>query len=118
MYGKNCLPNANQKDILELYSFCAVPMEIQIQKLRIGLLALTIYCLVMTIAMAILLINREGSPARDELIRTKGIVIEDSQGKPRILIGAPVPFVPERIRTDTVPPFFDLVKDGITKRSD
>jgi hypothetical protein len=38
---------------------------------------------------------------RFDLIRTKGIVIEDANGRDRILIGAPVPFSKDRVRTDT-----------------
>lgn len=36
------------------------------------------------------------------IIRAKGIIIEDSNGKDRILIGSPIPFSKDRIRTDTV----------------
>lgn len=35
------------------------------------------------------------------IIRAKGIIIEDESGKDRILIGAPIPFSKERVRTDT-----------------
>jgi len=35
------------------------------------------------------------------LIRTKGIIIEDENGKDRILIGAPIPHSVDRVRTDT-----------------
>jgi hypothetical protein len=38
---------------------------------------------------------------RFDIIRAKGIVIEDANGKDRILIGAPVPFSKDRVRTDT-----------------
>lgn len=38
---------------------------------------------------------------RFDLIRAKGIIIEDANGKDRILIGAPVPFSKNRVRTDT-----------------
>ncbi|ATN05143.1 hypothetical protein CRN76_06860 [Chryseobacterium indologenes] len=34
------------------------------------------------------------------LIRTKGIIIEDENGKDRILIGAPIPHSVDRVRTD------------------
>lgn len=37
---------------------------------------------------------------QDSLIRTKGIIIEDSEGRARILIGAPAPDVEERLRTN------------------
>lgn len=36
-----------------------------------------------------------------EIIRAKGIVIEDGEGRDRILIGAPIPFSNDRVRTDT-----------------
>lgn len=35
------------------------------------------------------------------LIRARGIIIEDEAGKDRILIGAPIPFSADRVRTDT-----------------
>lgn len=37
-----------------------------------------------------------------DVIRAKGIIIEDSDGKDRILIGAPIPFSKDRVRTDTL----------------
>jgi hypothetical protein len=40
---------------------------------------------------------RGGSP---EVLRAKGLVIEDAAGRPRVLLGAPFPEVPERARTD------------------
>jgi hypothetical protein len=38
---------------------------------------------------------------RFDIIRAKGIVIEDVKGKDRILIGAPIPHSKDRVRTDT-----------------
>jgi hypothetical protein len=35
------------------------------------------------------------------IIRAKGIVIEDSTGRDRILIGSPIPYSRDRVRTDT-----------------
>lgn len=35
------------------------------------------------------------------IIRAKGIVIEDSLGRDRILIGSPIPYSKDRVRTDT-----------------
>lgn len=35
------------------------------------------------------------------IIRAKGIIVEDSSGKDRILIGSPAPFSKNRVRTDT-----------------
>lgn len=36
-----------------------------------------------------------------QLIRTKGIIIEDENGRDRILIGAPIPISKDRVRDDT-----------------
>jgi hypothetical protein len=36
-----------------------------------------------------------------EIIKTKGIVIVDENGKYRILIGVPIPPSKDRVRTDT-----------------
>lgn len=35
------------------------------------------------------------------IIRAKGIIIEDSSGRDRILIGSPIPFSKDRVRNDT-----------------
>jgi len=35
-----------------------------------------------------------------QVLRTRGLIIEDSQGRPRILLGAPFPAVKERTRQD------------------
>ena len=35
------------------------------------------------------------------IIRAKGIIIEDAEGKDRILIGSPIPYSNNRVRTDT-----------------
>lgn len=37
-----------------------------------------------------------------DVLRTKGIIIEDENGKDRILIGAPIPYSKDRVRTDTI----------------
>lgn len=36
-----------------------------------------------------------------DVLRAQGLVIEDAQGRPRILLGAPVPEVESRVRADT-----------------
>jgi hypothetical protein len=35
------------------------------------------------------------------VLRVRGIIVEDSQGRERILIGAPIPYAANRVRTDT-----------------
>jgi len=41
------------------------------------------------------------SDKNNEIIRVQGIIVEDANGKERILIGAPIPFAKNRARTDT-----------------
>lgn len=36
-----------------------------------------------------------------KILRTQGIIITDAQGKDRILIGSPIPFSTDRVRTDS-----------------
>lgn len=43
-------------------------------------------------------VEAKSSPS---ILRVRGLVIEDSQGRARILLGAPFPRVPERIRQDS-----------------
>ncbi len=38
---------------------------------------------------------------KNDIIKAKGIIIEDESGKDRILIGAPIPLSKDRVRTDT-----------------
>nr|WP_315176801.1 hypothetical protein [uncultured Flavobacterium sp.] len=42
-----------------------------------------------------------GESSKFDIIRAKGIIIEDEKGKDRILIGAPIPQSKDRVRTDT-----------------
>src|SRR5210317_2313489 len=77
-------------------------MEQQIKKLRKGLFLLTGYSLLLTIVLISFYFNSKNNEVvTNDIIRTKGIVIEDSLGKARILIGTPIPLVDDRIRTDT-----------------
>lgn len=56
-------------------------------------------CIALTIfALAMLFLNRDTFG----IVRAKGIIIEDSSGKDRILIGAPIPSSTGRVGTDTV----------------
>jgi hypothetical protein len=42
------------------------------------------------------------SERHDQVLRVRGLVIEDAQGRERILIGAPIPEAKNRVRTDLV----------------
>jgi len=57
------------------------------------------YAALMTVAMAVLFIR--SGPDTDGVLRARGLIIEDDAGRERILIGAPIPEVASRVRTDT-----------------
>ena len=69
-------------------------LEKKYNRLRIISLALT-FLLVLIFTSGFIKTNKF------ELIRTKGIIVEDENGRDRILIGAPIPFSKNRVRTDT-----------------
>jgi hypothetical protein len=69
-------------------------LQKQVRNLQIGLFT----CLVLIIAFVVVSFTSQQS---FEVIRAKGIIIEDSAGKDRILIGAPIPGSAHRVRTDT-----------------
>ena len=59
---------------------------------------LQVYSALMTIALVVLFV-RSGT-ATEDVIRARGLIIEDAAGRERILIGAPVPEAANRVRTD------------------
>lgn len=67
----------------------------QIKHLRV-MVTITTVCLVFLAASSF-----RGNPDKFDIIRAKGIVIEDSAGRDRILLGAPIPSSGYRVRTDT-----------------
>jgi hypothetical protein len=67
----------------------------QIQQMRWYALISSIVILFFIVVSFVPLDKRSG------IIRTKGIIIEDSAGRDRILIGSPIPFSKHRVRTDT-----------------
>lgn len=55
----------------------------------------------LVILVALIALNIKESKL-DKVIRVQGIIVEDQNGKERILIGAPIPYAKNRARTDTV----------------
>ena len=70
-------------------------LEQQIKQLKLTVIA-TVSLLLLVLAVAF-----TGKAPTSNIIRAKGIVIEDEQGRDRILIGAPIPTSNNRVRTDT-----------------
>ena len=56
------------------------------------------YAALLTIALVVLFL-RSGTTT-DDVLRVRGLIIEDEAGRERILIGAPIPEAANRVRTD------------------
>lgn len=71
------------------------------RRMRTQLRWLQFHALASTLLLGWLALRALGSvEAEEHVLRARGIVIEDEQGRDRILIGAPVPNSPDRVRTD------------------
>lgn len=73
---------------------------IQLEK-QVKLLKLMLVITLSSIAL-ILFSFSKNQQSKFDVIRAKGVIIEDEKGKERILIGTPVPFAKHRARTDTL----------------
>lgn len=67
----------------------------QVKQLRVMVALSTIVIVFMAVA------SFRPSQENFGIIRAKGLVIEDSAGRDRILLGAPIPWSDSRVRTDT-----------------
>ncbi len=74
-------------------------MDEDIKKLKLRGRILEIAVPIMSVIIVAMFFNRRGEIP--EVLRIKGLIIEDDEGRERILIGAPIPFASNRIRTDT-----------------
>ncbi|TAF67696.1 MAG: hypothetical protein EAZ55_01360 [Cytophagales bacterium] len=74
----------------------------QIKQLQQQINLLKSYILAGTIIFAMLLLSsyRTKKDINDNIIRTQGIIIQDSLGRDRILIGNPIPYSKDRVRTN------------------
>ena len=73
-------------------------MSTSAEQLKRTIRWLQVYAALMTVALAMLFV-RSGT-ATDDVLRVRGLVIEDDAGRERILIGAPIPEAANRVRTD------------------
>lgn len=77
-------------------------MQSEIDQLSKQVRYLRYYAITSSLAIIIFLFSAFRQQAQTfDLIRARGIIIEDSAGRDRILIGAPIPASPYRVRTDT-----------------
>jgi hypothetical protein len=81
-------------------------------------LKFAVFGLLLLIVMAIVTILRTSSvrAADGAIIRTRGIVIEDTKGRPRLLIGAPIPRVEGRRYRDELTNGIVLLEETGTDR--
>ena len=77
-------------------------MEDDLQKLRRDVRRLKVFAALSGVLIFVLGLAAWGPlhQGRD-VLRARGLVIEDAQSRARILLGAPIPEVPGRVRTDT-----------------
>lgn len=76
-------------------------METQIEQLKKQIRNMRIYMYVLTAIVPLFLFLAFTPGNTPGVLRVKGIIIVDSLGKERILIGAPVPYSANRVRTDS-----------------
>jgi hypothetical protein len=67
---------------------------------RLSMLCFTLFLTVLAIAIGTLATRQVRAAEDTKVLRLKGLIIEDDRGRARILLGAPFPTVPERLRTD------------------
>jgi hypothetical protein len=79
-------------------------MEHRFRRIEKSQIALAIFCAGFSIALGLasakIFPNHVSAAEAPSVLHVKGLVIEDEQGRARILLGAPFPTVPERLRQD------------------
>ncbi len=77
-------------------------MEDRLARLERQVRRIRMYAAAVTLGIAVLLVAGASGPSPEsDVIRVKGIIVEDSLGRERILIGAPIPPAANRVRTDS-----------------
>ncbi|HER20203.1 MAG TPA: hypothetical protein ENO14_04055, partial [Chromatiales bacterium] len=77
-------------------------MDEKIARLERQIGFLRMYSALLSVALLVVAVVAARQPSQTpEVLRVKGLVVEDAQGRERILIGAPIPEVASRVRTDT-----------------
>src|SRR4051812_1172656 len=85
-----------------LKSIMQTSVETTLTKLSHQVRWLSVLCLVQALGFVVLmmdgrLVKAQSTPAT---MRVRGLIVEDDQGRPRIVMGAPFPNVAERSRKD------------------
>jgi hypothetical protein len=83
-------------------------LEREIKLLRIALLA-GVFAVIALSAIE----NTSAQTAPPSVLRVRGLIVEDAQGRPRIMIGAPVPTAAGRVRNDSAFGLLYLNENGL-----
>jgi len=76
-------------------------MEKRIKQIEKSLRVQRMYSLAVTCLLGVFLLLSFKEKGAPDIIKAKGIIIVDEKGRERILIGAPLPYAKNRVRTDT-----------------
>jgi hypothetical protein len=77
-----------------------VHVQPTLESLQRDLRHLRLYAVTLTAGLLVLAVSAFHSQS-DRVLRVRGLIVEDAAGRERILIGAPIPFAKNRVRTDT-----------------
>lgn len=86
-------------------------MENKLKKLQKIQNLQSIFILILLIGILVILYQQKNTTP-EEITRTKGLVIEDEQGNPRIMMGFPIASSDDRLRTDTLNGILLLDENG------
>lgn len=78
-------------------------MEPDREQLRREIDRLKLFATLTGLVLAVLVLGAfvHATSTEEDVLRARGLIIEDAGGRPRILLGAPIPDVENRVRTDT-----------------
>ena len=73
----------------------------RIDRMERKLRLLSLYATVLTLIVGVLGVSAFSAQQNRGVLRARGLIIEDAKGRERILLGAPIPYAKNRVRTDT-----------------
>lgn len=77
----------------------------RLRSLETRVMVLSVFCAVLAAGLVITIwtgaVQKVRAAQTTDVLRVRGLVIQDAQGRARILLGAPFPSVPDRLRQDS-----------------
>ncbi len=74
--------------------------EVRVDLLERQVRFVRLYAVLMSVVVPVLALSGFNRGQAPDVLRVRGLIIEDSLGRERILIGAPIPHAENRVRTD------------------